>query len=89
MIKKIILESLEELNKVYKKPELTHIKNQTSIYDNLDSMGILDLIIEIESRLQKHFGKFVQIADDSIMDEVKTPFKTFESLTHFVEKKVE
>lgn len=89
MIRKIVLESLEELNKVYKKPELTNITNESLIYDNLDSMGILDLIIEIEGRLQKHYGEFIQIADDSIMDEVKTPFKTFESLIHFVEKKVD
>ena len=88
MIREIILESLEEVNKELKCIEFFDIKNETLIFDNMDSMGVLELIIEIENKLQMQYGKFIQIADDTIMDEVKTPFKTLSSLIEFVEIKV-
>ena len=88
MIREIILESLEEVNKELKCIEFFDIKNETLIFDNMDSMGVLELIIEIENKLQMQYGKFIQIADDTIMDEQQTPFKTLSSLIEFVEIKV-
>ena len=88
MIREIILESLNEVNKELKNVEFFDIKNETLIFDNMDSMAVLELIIEIENKLQMQYGKFIQIADDTIMDEVKTPFKTLSSLIEFVEIKV-
>ena len=88
MIREIILESLEEVNKELKSVEFFDIKNETLIFDNMDSMAVLELIIEIENKLQMQYGKFIQIADDTIMDEVQTPFKTLSSLIEFVEIKV-
>ena len=88
MIRSIVLDSLMEVNKGLEDAKFKNVVDQTLIFDNLDSMGVLDLIIEIESKLQQGFGKFIQIADDTIMDEVKTPFKTLSSLIDFVEKKV-
>ena len=88
MIREIILESLEEVNKELKSIEFFDIKNETLIFDNMDSMAVLELIIEIENKLQLQYGKFIQIADDTIMDEMETPFKTLSSLIEFVEIKV-
>ena len=88
MIREIILESLEEVNKELKSVELFDINNETLIFDNMDSMAVLELIIEIENKLQMQYGKFIQIADDTIMDEQQTPFKTLSSLIEFVEIKV-
>ena len=88
MIREIILESLEEVNKELKSIEFFDIKNETLIFDNMDSMAVLELIIEIENKIQLQYGKFIQIADDTIMDEMETPFKTLSSLIEFVEIKV-
>ncbi len=88
MIKKIILDSLTEINHELKNKALNSISDNTQIFDNLDSVAVLDLIIEIESRLQLEYGEFIQVADDTVMDEIHTPFKTLSSLIGFVEKKV-
>tara|TARA_B100000787_G_C15961773_1_gene193525 strand:- start:198 stop:488 length:291 start_codon:yes stop_codon:yes gene_type:complete len=88
MIRTIVLDSLMDINKGLAISEFKNIVDQTLIFDNLDSIGVLDLIIEIESKLQQSYGEFIQIADETIMDEVKTPFKTLSSLIDFVEKKV-
>ena len=88
MIREIILESLVEINKEFKNIELMNITNETLIFDHLDSMGVLDLIIEIENKIQIQFGSYIQIADDSVMDEIETPFKTLSTLIDFIEIKV-
>ncbi len=88
MIRSIVLDSLIDINKGLNSSEFKNIVDQTLIFENLDSIGVLDLIIEIESKLQQSYGEFIQIADETIMDEVKTPFKTLSSLIDFVEKKV-
>ncbi len=41
---------------------------RAAIYDNLDSMALLDFILEVEDSLQKEFGKYIQIADETTMD---------------------
>jgi len=88
VIREIILESLVEINKEFKNIELMNITNETLIFDHLDSMGVLDLIIEIENKIQIQFGSYIQIADDSVMDEIETPFKTLSTLIDFIEIKV-
>ena len=47
MIKKIILDSLTEINHELKNKALNSISDNTQIFDNLDSVAVLDLIIEI------------------------------------------
>jgi acyl carrier protein len=88
MIRNIILDSLLEVSKVFHSDKFDNVNDQTLIFENLDSMAVLDLIIEIENKLQESFGKFIQIADETIMDEVKTPFKTLASLIDFIETKL-
>ena len=88
MIRNIILDSLLEVSKVFQSDKFDNVNDQTLIFENLDSMAVLDLIIEIENKLHESFGKFIQIADETIMDEVKTPFKTLASLIDFIETKL-
>ncbi|MBT4731392.1 hypothetical protein HOB87_05435 [Candidatus Woesearchaeota archaeon] len=88
MIRKVILDSVAEVNKELKSEVLSNLNNDTLIFENLDSVAVLDLVIEIENKLQQEYGKFIQIADETVMDEIQTPFKTLLSLTKFIESKV-
>jgi hypothetical protein len=51
-------------------------------------MAILDLILEIEGSMQAEYGRYIQVADDTMMDAVKTPFKTVGTLVEFIEGRV-
>jgi acyl carrier protein len=86
-MKALVMQALEEVNKESK--VFSSIDENIEIYNNVDSFLILELILEIEDRLKKKFGRYIQIADEDIMSSNNTPFATFESLVKFVEKKVE
>jgi D-alanine--poly(phosphoribitol) ligase subunit 2 len=88
MIRDVVLNSLQVVNKEYKNKELEFISDNDDIFDVLDSMAILDLILEIEDSLHIRLGKYIQVADDSIMDGKNTPFKTVGTLVEFLEKKI-
>ena len=65
------------------------VNESTALFEVLDSMDILNLILEIEDKLQKACGRHIQIADETIMDAGKTPFKTISNLITFLEAKVQ
>jgi acyl carrier protein len=88
MIKDIILKAIKVVNEELKNKELEVISEDDTLFEKLDSMAILDLILEIESAIQKEFGQYVQVADDTMMDTIKTPFKTVKTLVEFLEKKI-
>jgi len=87
-MKQLLKDALKEINEDLELKELENITDETALFDILDSVAVLDLILEIEDRLQDKYGKYIQIADDKTMDSQNTPFKTFASLVEYVEGKV-
>ena len=88
MIKDIVLKAVKSVNKELKNKDLKVVSEETILFEKLDSMAILDLILEIEDNIQKEYGKYIQVADDTMMDAIKTPFKTVGTLIEFIEVKV-
>ena len=88
MIKDIVLKAVKSVNKELKNKDLKVVSEQTILFEKLDSMAILDLILEIEDNIQTEYGKYIQVADDTMMDAIKTPFKTVGTLIEFIEVKV-
>lgn len=89
IITKIVYDAIIEINQELELQELDNISDNTKLFDILDSLGTLDLVIELESRLQKHFGKYIQVANDNTMDKDKTDFITVQSLIEYLIKKVQ
>jgi len=87
-MKQLLKEAIKELNEDLEIKELENITDETPLFEILDSVAVLDLILEIEDRLQEKVGKYIQIADDKTMDSNETPFKTFKSLVEYLERKV-
>ena len=88
MIKDIVFEAVKSVNKELKNKDLEVISEETILFERLDSMAILDLILEIEGSIQVEYGRYIQVADDTMMDAIKTPFKTVGTLVEFIEGKV-
>jgi len=89
MVRNIVIAALHEVNKDRANLSLDDINEDFEIFNNLDSMDVLNLIIEIENHLSKSFNKYIQIADESSMDMTSTPFKTFGTLVNFIENKIQ
>ena len=88
MIKDIVFKAVKSVNKELKNKDLEVVSEETILFERLDSMAILDLILEIEGSIQVEYGRYIQVADDTMMDAIKTPFKTVGTLVEFIEGKV-
>jgi len=88
MIKDIVFKAVKSVNKELKNKDLEVVSEETILFERLDSMAILDLILEIEGSMQAEYGRYIQVADDTMMDAIKTPFKTVGTLVEFIEGKV-
>lgn len=84
----LLIKAIIIVNEEAGEEALESIDDDTELFDILDSMAILDLILEIENLLQDKTGRYVQIANDKVMDIEQTPFKTFATLCRYVEEKV-
>lgn len=84
----LLIEAIKEVNEELKVEELEDIKDDTPIFELLDSMAVLDLVLEIEDKLQQKYSRYIQIADDKTMDVLNSPFKTFKTLADYAEGKV-
>ena len=88
-IKTLVFESIEEINKDLEINELYKPTLETQFFDLVDSLGVLNFILDIEQRLEREFGKYIQIANEEVMDAMKTPFKTIKDVIEFIEERVE
>jgi acyl carrier protein len=83
-IAKIIHEAVQE---VVQHSELiekyNHEKNSFEILGNLDSLDLVSLIVDIESKVQDEFDIHIIISADRAMSE-RGPFSTIESMSSFV-----
>ena len=88
-IKLLVLESIEEINKDSQIKELYSPKLDTIFFELVDSLAVLNFILDIEQRLEGHFGRYIQIANEDVMNASKTPFKTVKDSIDFISSKVE
>ena len=84
----LVIDAIEEINSELDIEELRDLQDNSPIFELLDSMAILDLVLELEDRLQQKYSRYIQIADDKTMDTLNTPFKTLKTLLECVEGKV-
>ena len=89
IIKSLVFESIKEINKDLEIEELYDPDLDTPFFDLVDSLGVLNFILDMEQRLEEEFGRYIQIGNEDIMDATKTPFGTIKKLIEFITEKVE
>ena len=87
-MRELLKEAIKTINEELHVSSLENIEDESEIFSQLDSVAVLDLILEIEDLLQDRYGRYIQIADDKVMDASQTSFKTFNTLLSYVEGKV-
>ncbi|MBU0633337.1 hypothetical protein KKA17_11945 [bacterium] len=87
-LREIILEAIKNINKDLKIDELNSIDDETPLFELLDSLGTLDLILELESSLEDATGSYIAVASEESMDAKKTPFKTLATLEKYLSQRI-
>jgi acyl carrier protein len=85
-IKQIIFEAIEMINNVKEEDEKIPVGDDTELYGtrgNLDSMGLVGFLIDVEESMQDA-GYEISLSDDRAMSQRNSPFKNVETLTDYV-----
>ncbi|WP_345993156.1 hypothetical protein [Sulfurimonas sp. HSL-1716] len=87
-LKEIILKAVKNINEELNIEELQNVNDETPLFELLDSLGTLDLILELESSLEDATGNYIAVASEESMDAKNTPFKTIVTLEKFLEQRI-
>ena len=83
-----IFEAIDDINKQTVKDERLAKSENTKLYGSdgpLDSLGLVNLIVATEQRLESLCGLSISLAEESVLDEDESRFETVASMADFVE----
>lgn len=88
-IQVIILESLLSLNEDLCNEKLENPDETTPLYGGkdgtLDSLALVNLIVDLEEKIEDHFGKEILLADEKAMSQRRSPFRSVKTLCNYIE----
>lgn len=86
-VREVIQLALEDLREELSLPALGEIGPETPLLgsgSDMDSMALVHLIAELESRLEEIYGKAWILADERALSRSRSPFRTVGTLAAFI-----
>lgn len=86
-IREIIFESIEEINSQLAKDKQIQKSDDAVLYGQksvLDSLGLVNLIVDIEQRFQDKTGISINLADEKALSQKNSPYLTVKSLSDYI-----
>ena len=83
--------AVDELNEILDPDERIGKSPDEALIGNdarLDSLGLVNLIVLVEEKIQQKFGVGITLVDERAMSQSKSPFRTLGSLAEFVEEQL-
>lgn len=83
----LIYSSIDEINKNRDAEKLIEKSEDTVIFganSKLDSLGLVNLIVSLEEKVNDAFAKNITLADERAMSLEKSPFRTVRTLSDFI-----
>jgi acyl carrier protein len=90
-INKIVFEAVDEINRDLLPAQRLEKTMQTPLSGNmaqLDSMNLLNFILEVEKRLEDELGVSISLIDENAMPAEINPFLTIETFINYISSKV-
>ena len=84
----VIVNAIEEINLQLPKENRLGKSLETRLFggnSNLDSLGLINLIVAVEQNIEDEFETTITLADERAMSENENPFRTIESLSDYIE----
>ena len=88
----IVESAIKELNEELLLPSLNTISKETPVYggpDSIDSLSLVSLVVDLESRVASDLGKNIVLTDEKAMSTRNSPYRTVGSLTDFIVERIE
>ena len=88
-IQTIVINAVRYVGEDQENPTLIEATESSRLMGELDSMGIVFLLAELEERLSDQLEVEVALADERAMSQKTSPFRSVRTLTKYVEKLIE
>lgn len=82
-----ILSAVDELNMQLPKEKQLEKSVNTVLFGSsskLDSLGLVDLILATEQKIEEEFESIVTLANEKAMSQKKSPFRTIGTLAEYI-----
>ena len=86
-IEQILRATLEKTLASVEAPGLRPLTGESNLFENLDSLTVVDMLLEAEMQLEKSTGRYVTLADETIFDASKSPLRTWAGWVAYVESR--
>ena len=87
-IKQEIFNSIEEINQQLEKEDKLEKSIDTILFGeggNLDSLGLINLVVAVEQNIEDEFDVTITLADERAMSQERSPFMNVGSLAEYIE----
>ena len=88
-ILKIVINTIEDFNESLEENDKLSTNLEASLYggdSNLDSLGLVSLIVGLEQNIEDELEKTISLADEKAMSQNSSPFKNINSLIDYINK---
>ncbi|MDQ3019272.1 MAG: hypothetical protein M3R36_01685 [Bacteroidota bacterium] len=88
-INKIIFDAIDELNGSMSEESKLDKSANSVLYgykSKLDSLGLVNFIVDVEQRVQDEFGTSINLADEKALSEKNSPFLSVKTLSDYILK---
>jgi len=75
---------LGELEIEWARDGLAEAPGSFDLFDATDSFGIVELLLRTETEVETRIGRYVPLADDTVLDMDKTPLRTLDGWIAYV-----
>jgi len=76
--------TLDRLIETWGRPELSALGPEDDLFDKIDSFAVVELLLETESEVEKTVGRYVPLADESILDSTRSPLRRLQGWFDYV-----
>ena len=90
-VEKLVFETITNLNQGKTDLMKLSISLETVLFGEggkLNSLDLVNLIVELEQRLEEQFDTVFTLADERAMSERNSPFRSVQSLIEFVDARI-
>ena len=87
-IKKVIINSIEEINQQLQKENQLEKSTNTILFGKdgkLDSLGLVNLLVIIEQNIEDELQVIITLADERAISQRNSPFRTVKTLADYIE----
>ena len=87
-IQQSIYNSIDSLNAQLPNEEHIEKSNNTALFGSgskLDSLDLINLVVAAEQNIEDEFDVTIKLADERVLSQKTSPFKTVRTLTDYIE----